>query len=189
MAVFLPASFPPNEFWDFSTRLYARGRVGEACLALQNRLGLDVNVLLFCCWVATSGRGGLRDGELAQALDAVESWSENVVRPLRALRQHLKGDIGPAPRTHADDLRRVIVECELHAEHILQLTLHGSIPRPGTGTMDRRAQARAATDNIHLYLAALGLAPAAADRDALAEILINAFPELPAVEVGELAAG
>ena len=37
-----------NPFWNYSLALYARAEVAKTCLALQDRLGLDVNLLLFC---------------------------------------------------------------------------------------------------------------------------------------------
>ncbi|MFB3151067.1 MAG: TIGR02444 family protein, partial [Alphaproteobacteria bacterium] len=52
-------NFPDNPCWDFALVVYRRDGVAEACLALQESQGVDVNVLLFCCWLGESGRGGL----------------------------------------------------------------------------------------------------------------------------------
>jgi uncharacterized protein (TIGR02444 family) len=41
-------------FWDFSVRTYGRPGVAEACLALQNRDGADVNMLMFAAWYGIS---------------------------------------------------------------------------------------------------------------------------------------
>ena len=51
-------------FWAFSLEFYARPGVAEACLALQDRHGLDVNILLLCCWLGWSGRGRLSPADL-----------------------------------------------------------------------------------------------------------------------------
>jgi len=57
--------------WDFSLSLYAMEGVAPACLALQERLGVDVN-LFFCCW---QGRErALSVKSLAPVLDAVRAW-------------------------------------------------------------------------------------------------------------------
>ena len=39
-----------EDFWRFSTRIYRLDRVADSCLALQDRFGVDVNMMLFCCW-------------------------------------------------------------------------------------------------------------------------------------------
>ncbi|MDF1736949.1 MAG: TIGR02444 family protein [Minwuia sp.] len=189
MAVFSSGVFPPNDLWDYATRVYARGQARDACLALQDRHGLDVNVMLFCCWVASSGRGVFRDRELDLALQAVESWRDNVIRSLHDLKRHLKGDVRPAPKTLSDDLRRVVVESELHAEHIEVLMLHAAMTRVGTGTFDRLQQIEDSLANLFDYLARVGVNTDDSDLAALIEILIAAFPdELPG-RIESLAAG
>ncbi|WP_281018467.1 MULTISPECIES: TIGR02444 family protein [unclassified Minwuia] len=189
MAVFSSGVFPPNDLWDYATRVYARGAAKQACLALQDRHGLDVNVMLFCCWVASSGRGTFRDGELDQALRAVADWRGNAINALHGLKLYLKGDTAPAPRPLSDDLRRVIVESELHAEHVEVLMLHASMTRAGTGTFDRLRQIEDSLSNLFAYLARVGIQADDSDLAALIEILIAAFPdELPG-RIESLAAG
>jgi len=40
---------PADRFWAFSLALYGKPGVAPALLGLQDRLGVDVNLLLFCC--------------------------------------------------------------------------------------------------------------------------------------------
>jgi uncharacterized protein (TIGR02444 family) len=155
MAVFSAGVFPPNELWDYTTRVYARGRAKDACLTLQERVGLDVNVVLYCCWVASSGRGAFRKDELEGALDAVAE----------------------SPRPLSDDLRRVVVECELHSEHVEILILHRSMARPGTGTFDRYQQIEDSIANLLRYLTVMEVEPEDAGFEELVEVLAAAFPE------------
>ena len=49
--------FEDHPFWEFSLRVYGNGGVPTACLALQERHAIDVNLLLFCAWIGESGRG------------------------------------------------------------------------------------------------------------------------------------
>ena len=42
-------------FWNFSIVIYGQPGVREACLRLQDKAGLDVNVLLYCLWRAARG--------------------------------------------------------------------------------------------------------------------------------------
>ena len=177
MAVFSSGVFPPNEFWDFSTRLYARGNAKDACLTLQDSHGLDVNVVLFCCWVASSGRGAFRDGELEQALDCVSEWRGKVTEVLRTLRQNLRDGMPPAPKPLSDDLRRVVVESELHAEHIEILMLHQSLDRAGTGTFDRTQQLEDSTANLLRYFSTSGVGTGNDELQLMVEVLAAAFPE------------
>lgn len=186
MAVFSPTTFPPNELWDFATRLYNNEAVERVCLALQDRHGANVNVLLFCCWVAASGRGVFQPGELAVALETTHTWREDVSRQLRRLRRTLRGGVGAASRRLNDDLGRVVAECELFAEHVELLMLHDSLGRAGTGTMDPAEQARASAQNFAEYFAELDIAPDADDRAAIGEILRRAFPSVALWLIDEL---
>ena len=44
-----------NPLWEFSLEFYAQPGVASACLALQDRCGVDVNVLLLMCWCGLQG--------------------------------------------------------------------------------------------------------------------------------------
>lgn len=164
--------FPSHPFWDFSLELYGRPGVAPACLGLQERLGIDVNLLLFCCWAAESGHGQLSAVELAGALEVAQSWSRAVVLPLRGVRQWLKprleaGLPAGAPAAAVGALRRDVKASELAAEHAEQLMLAAILPA-ATGAAPDFAAARA---NIEAYLKALDVASGPADDADLAAIL------------------
>jgi uncharacterized protein (TIGR02444 family) len=178
MSVISQSTFPPNEFWDFSVRLYGKPEVAEACLDLQDRHGINVNVVLLCCWLSASGRDSFEDDELAQALATVEDWRDQVVLPLRTARRYLKGSVGAAERHLADNIRRVVTETEIHAEHVEQLMLSAVIQRPGTGSFDVAAQANAAAENLTAYMAHCSVDSADEDMAALRTIVVGAFPDL-----------
>ncbi|MEH6568302.1 MAG: TIGR02444 family protein [Halioglobus sp.] len=99
-----------NEFWEFSLATYADAGVAQSLLAMQDELGLDVNVLLYAGWLAS------KDLQLtAGHLDALEGqivqWRRRVVLPLRGLRQELKS------YREASALRDEIKALELRSEH------------------------------------------------------------------------
>ena len=79
----------PSAFWDFSLRFYARPGVAAACLDLQDEAGADVNVVLYLLFLASQGRQ-LAQTEVAEIDNLVAVWREQVVRPLRSARRHLK---------------------------------------------------------------------------------------------------
>src|SRR3546814_18165933 len=77
-------------FWDFSVAVYGRAGVEEACLRLQDRRRADVNLLLYCCWVAAVGGGALDAAALARLTARVAEWRETVILRLRKTRRALK---------------------------------------------------------------------------------------------------
>ncbi|MGY8963505.1 MAG: DUF2390 domain-containing protein, partial [Rhodospirillales bacterium] len=42
-----------NPFWEFAISAYSRPGVEKAMLSLQDRMGVDINMVLFCVWLAT----------------------------------------------------------------------------------------------------------------------------------------
>ena len=68
--------FPEHPFWDFALRVYRCDGVGQACLNIQSRHGIDVNIMLFCLWLGETGRGVLDDGEMKAVMSASEDWHE-----------------------------------------------------------------------------------------------------------------
>jgi uncharacterized protein (TIGR02444 family) len=150
--------------WEFSLALYARPGVPEACLALQDRHGLDVNLVLACLWAAASGRGRLDGARIAALRDASQAWQETVVAPLRGIRRRLKGWPESA-------FREQVKALELEAERIEQRLLAAALgaARRGKGT---RADAEA---TLAALIAAHDLDPGEADRRRLARLVEGAF--------------
>lgn len=109
-----------TDHWQFSLAVYTREGVAGHCLALQNRLGLDVNVLLMMLWAA--GQWG--DAPTAQQIEAADkmivAWRQEVVVPLRQLRTRLKSGPAPAPDAATDLLREEVKRLELDAERLQQ---------------------------------------------------------------------
>src|SRR5215813_13964122 len=114
-------------FWAFSLGLYGKPGVASALIALQDRLGLDVNMLLYCCWAGAEGRRLSRED--LKAVEAVaDPWQSEVVRPLRALRRRLKGGFGAMPAERVQAYRKRVNELEIEGEHIVQNAM-GQQPR------------------------------------------------------------
>jgi uncharacterized protein (TIGR02444 family) len=115
-----------SPFWAFSLAVYAGDGVAEECLGLQERLGLDVNLLLFAAYMGAAEGVRLAPREVASANAAVAEWHSEIVRPMRAARRALK-----APATNTDDplqpsaasLRLNVKRAELEAEKIEQAML------------------------------------------------------------------
>ena len=174
----MPVQFPDHPFWDFSLNVYGSDGVAPACLVLQERHGIDVNVLLFCCWLGASGHGALDEGEIAAVCRTVDAWHRDVVRAVRGVRQRLKGGFGAAPPELSEPLRRRIVGIEVELEHVEQLMLAGSVTRQADESRDAAARLGDALDNVRAYYAVAGVAPDAADAAETATILAPAFAGL-----------
>ena len=112
----------PSDLWTFALRLYGEPGVEQACLRLQDG-GADVCLLLTACWLGR--RGAAFDASRLDSLKGVcEPWQEQVVQPLRSLRQNW--------RAQAQDdqalagLREQIKALELEAERKLLAKLEGA---------------------------------------------------------------
>lgn len=115
-----------NPFWEFSLAVYGRPGVPAACVALQDRHGLDVNVLLFAAWAGMACGTLLSAERLAEVDSTIAGWRREVVRPLRAARRRVK--------TEDDAFYQRLKAVELEAERIQQDRLFafgGLTPQPG----------------------------------------------------------
>ena len=107
-----------EELWSFALAFYGRPEVSKACLVLQERIGADVDIILFCLFARLRQGVSLRADDLA-AIDAlVADWRAEIVQPLRRLRTRLKSGPPPAPSGPTDELRDRIKSIELEAERI-----------------------------------------------------------------------
>ncbi len=175
--------FPASEFWDFTIAHYGRAGLSPAVIALQDRLGVDVNMLLLCCWAGSTGRGALAADDIDRALAVARPWQSEVVEPLRAARRHLKPPPAAAPEAPAEALRRRILGCEIDGEHVAQLMMEATVaraPDAGRAAGDRLADTAA---GLARYLAALGVTAGDADRVDLATLLGAVFDDADAVAV------
>ncbi len=163
-----------NPLWDFSWRVYHEPDVAEACLALQDRRGLDVNLLLACCWAGHCGRA-LSAAEMNRLTTAVAPWQRQIVRPLREIRRWLK-DQDAAPVESVESLRQAIKDRELEAERLEQDILHGALAELWGEASDPGApDPRAAIHNILRYLHALDCRPSPGDSARLATLVRASF--------------
>lgn len=156
-----------NPLWAYSLRLYRRPGVAPACIALQDRSGVDVNVLLFCLWAGANGRR-LTPAAMRLAAGLSRVWTANVVAPLRETRRFLKPLALP-------NFRGAVARVELAAERVEQDLLLRLAPRavrrPGGPIAPRLAAA-----NLRAYARHWRLPPGRADIAELLLILAAAFP-------------
>lgn len=109
--------------WTFALELYSQPGVADTCLLLQDRSGVDVNVLLLSLFAAVRRGMTLDAGDLQHMDAAVAPWRDEVVVALRRLRRRMKSGPQPAPSEATENLRTKIKSAELHAEQIAQAVL------------------------------------------------------------------
>ena len=142
-----------SPFWAYSLRFYADPDTQAACLDAQDRLGADVNVVLYVLFQAS--RGTRLDPDAVRTADAAAaSWRARVVQPLRDLRRDLKTHPHPLPGAAQKAVRDGVKALELRAEqaqqqHLEALNIGGREAPP----------AEAARNNLAAYAAMLNAAP------------------------------
>lgn len=154
-----------NPLWEFSVRVYDLDGVKKACLALQNRFGADVNMIMFLMWLADSG---IDRGRLAQymgaALKLSRDWQRSLVEPLRTTRNNLKDYIENTPLTESQvaalsALRERVKGCELDTERMQTLAMYNLVEDSGLGDAPvAHAKAREhASNHLSVYFSATGV--------------------------------
>ncbi|NSZ20044.1 TIGR02444 family protein (plasmid) [Agrobacterium vitis] len=103
-----------NNAWATMCNLYRAPNVAQFCIRLQDAYGIDVPLLLLLFYADQQGIGtDIQD--LNAFLTDAASWREDVVKPLRTIRQGMKGRY-----TEHDEvqLRTAIKALELQAEQV-----------------------------------------------------------------------
>jgi uncharacterized protein (TIGR02444 family) len=78
-----------NPLWLFSLAIYSAPDVSTECIDLQDKAGVDVNVLLFAAWLGAT-RGLLLTSEHFKEIEAVSGeWQLHVLTPFRAIRRRI----------------------------------------------------------------------------------------------------
>lgn len=114
-----------EDVWRFTVEMYGRDGVAPLFLTLQERCGLDVNMMLFMFYLGTKGQAPSSISALEMA---VKDWRDKVIIPLRQTRRYLKND----PSEAAQALRQKVKSDELQAERIEQHILCDAVQTVAT---------------------------------------------------------
>ncbi|MBL8644642.1 MAG: TIGR02444 family protein [Rhodospirillaceae bacterium] len=153
-----------NPLWDFALWAYNEPDVEKSCLALQNRLGADVTMIMFCLWLARRGTpGNYLARYLGAAIKLSRDWQRSFVEPLRTCRTNFKDfiintDMGGEELETASELRNRIKQCELDMEQLQMLAMYSLVIDTETDEMRAVAlQKQDATNNLNVYFSATGV--------------------------------
>jgi uncharacterized protein (TIGR02444 family) len=138
-----------SPFWRFSLRLYRAPGVGDACIALQEEAGVDVNLLLFLLWQATQRRA-LTASDVMSLDQTIGGWRDTAVIPLRNVRRTLKSAPGLVDPNTAEAFRTRIKAVELEAERLQQEAMYALAATMPAGR-DATSPVEAASSNVAAY--------------------------------------
>jgi uncharacterized protein (TIGR02444 family) len=137
-----------SPFWRFSLRFYRRPGAADACIALQDGCGVDVNILLFLLWLATARRR-VPVAAAQEICAKAAGWREDVVTPLRTLRRRLKDGSTLVERGAAELFRTRIKAAELESERLQHEAMFALAE--GLATENAATTEAAARANIAAY--------------------------------------
>jgi uncharacterized protein (TIGR02444 family) len=158
-------------FWRFSLKFYGQTGVSDACIALQDGSGVDVNLLLFLFWLA-SERQALAADEVKKLDATIKSWREFTIIPIRDTRRKLKGAKTFVDPAKQEALRDKVKAVELEAEKLQQEALYAFTQ---SGPLGKPAEPPAAArGNVAAFERAMG----ASFPKASVDVLVNAFDGL-----------
>jgi uncharacterized protein (TIGR02444 family) len=112
--------------WRYALAFYRRPGVSEACLSLQAHIGLDVCVLIYALYAVQSERLITADS-LLKTDQVLKAWREQVVMPLRQIRQATKFGISGIAQNGNNWVREQIKTTEVNAEQVALAYLDSQI--------------------------------------------------------------
>ena len=166
---------PDEALWRFSLAFYELAGVAQALLALQERDGFDVNLMLFALWLGISGCGRLGADALAAADQTTRAVRREVVEPLRSLRRRLR----QCPAADIEKLREGVKALEFEGEKLVQTRL-ARLAGPASKGVTREDRLAAADANLALYLD-----PENGRSAAEAAVILEALGSLTETEAGD----
>ncbi|MBI2382216.1 MAG: TIGR02444 family protein [Gammaproteobacteria bacterium] len=134
-----------HPLWLYANRLYGWAGVADACIALQDREGLNANTLIWACWLGRSGL--LLVGSRLDAAEAALADWDAQVGALRGVRRAMRSRIAPVPEVWRKRVRGLVQDAELAAEQV-SLALLADIAQPAPRVVDPLAREAALRANL-----------------------------------------
>lgn len=108
-----PSNVTTNSpLWQWIVARYETGKTKQACLDLQDQFAVDINIMLWLCWLANAKKIPTAQGFTdARALQV--KWQDGKISGLRRARYALKAD---AHLHHQTAIKQAILAVELSFE-------------------------------------------------------------------------
>ncbi len=182
-----------DTLWDFSCAVYGTDGVQAACLSLQNQYAADIPLLLFCLWLGQDHKR-LSDEQKQQVLYYTSSWQERCIKPLRKIRQEMKGaelksissksmtieqeDFSSVWSSTRDQVKAIELEAEHALLNMLQAYALHSIDEASTEPLSKPSSKNATLECMLANIAAC-LPQVFSNLNDLALILSAVEPKIP----------
>ena len=164
-----------HSFQRFSSEYGNLSSNKKALSLLQNDYGLNMNIVLFCLWMAYTGRGALTKKQVQALVGATHFWHEQIVMRLHQLANYsLKKPSAPWSQTV---YQAVMVEEQVAAqiEQSLLTEVFPDLEPKSRGLQQRLIQS---CKNLGLYTQEMQVFLDDRDCQSLQHILANVFPKL-----------
>ena len=170
-----PAEQLRTPLWNFAVRVYGSDGVQPECLALQERFGADVNLVLFSVYAGAVEKVTLAADDLTAAADIVAHWHDDVVRKIRHARQSLKAWSAGEDllALQAANLRDQVKSIELDSER-LELFMLWSWLQGRAAAMQHGDRAGALAQNLRAILVRYGALDQTGNVESVAPRLLRA---------------
>jgi uncharacterized protein (TIGR02444 family) len=141
------------ESWAFALAIYAKPGVADACLTLQNEMGVDAMLLLMTAFAAAQHRILLTPDEIREMDATCRPWREQIVRKLRTIRTELKAGPRQAPGEATEPFRSKIKALELEAEKLQNRLLAECLPLRPEQERVKPEQLRSLLNDVVMHFA------------------------------------
>ena len=171
-----------HSFWNFSLEVYSKKGVSDSCIALQESHGVDVNILLFCCWAASVGHPVLSKHEIELLCRSTAEWNQDIIQKLRNVRKSLKIKNYECNKEEVRDLQSQILEVEIKAEQTEQFKLMRTIAVLEDQSVPEIQRINNALENITLYFSLPELSATCYTTE-LCNLLGSVFPKASKTDI------
>lgn len=177
MNLFIKDQLPDHPFWRFATKLYEPANARVLLLELQYHGDFHPNLLLFCCWFASAGRGRIAKQDIQHLFAMTANWYERIILPLQQLQIPIQTGIFDA------ELRQEIYANLLLAERIEQLMLTELPLKYSRSPRNPTQKLVDACKNIVTYSKASPVVLNAVTVPIIQQLLARVFPTLEEPEI------
>jgi len=178
-------NFPESKLWDFSAQTYSLPDVKDVCLDLQNNFDADINIIMYCLWVAEQSIQ-LSQEDAITLIQTTLPWQNTILKPLRDARKMMKQHIIAMPPELLDQTVSNLSEMELNTEHMSQMALEKVLDLDGAAK--EASPVECATINTSLYLQQLESISSINDiTDRLSKLLNAVYQDDETVQVSLMA--
>lgn len=165
--------------WDFALAAYARPGVSARCLALQDRHGAVVMVLLALCSLAARGVDA-QHVDIPRIAARADLLERHLIAPLRAARRFLSGAARALPECGVSDVAEGLLASELSQEQLQARLLSRSEALSTDCLAGDAGAAVRATALLAAYFRHLGM-DGLSSREAARSLAAAVFPDAPSV--------